>query len=86
MKCYTMRKIVMAILLVATITSSAYAVNIFDRVFYRAVFLEYIHQYILVHRLTDTVEYTLGQDRKWVALSEALKTRYQSMYEAQVGK
>jgi len=78
-----MRKIVIAFLLISIITTSAYAVNIFDRALYKKVVLVCIHRFVLVNRVTGEVKYIMGTDRKWVLVPKALKAQYQSMYIAQ---
>ena len=78
-----MRKIIVLLLLLSLVTTSAFAVSILDRALYMKVFLVCIHRYVLVHRITGKVEYIMSTDRKWVLVSPALKERYQSMYNAQ---
>lgn len=80
-----MRKIVVVLLLISMITTSAYAVNIFDRALYKKVLLQAIHRYVLVTRVTGQVRYIMGLDGKWVIVG-ALQGRYQAMYEVQTGR
>ena len=79
-----MKKIVIALLLISMITTSAYAVNIFDRALYKKVVLAYIHRPVLVNRVTGKVKYTMGTNGKWVLIPAALKNQYQSMYNTQI--
>jgi len=78
-----MRKLVIALLFIVFITTSAYAVNIFNRMLYKKVTLACIHRYALVNRLTGEVEYIMRTDGKWGIVQKALKNQYQSMYNAQ---
>lgn len=79
-----MRKIAVVLLLILTITVSAYAVNIFDRPLYKKVVLTCINRYALVTRLTGQVSYIMGANGKWVPVSKSLRNQYQSMYNAQI--
>jgi len=78
-----MRKIVIALLLISIITTSAYAVNIFDRALYKKVLLLAIHRFVLVNRVTGEVKYIMGFNRKWALVPKALQVQYRSMYIAQ---
>jgi hypothetical protein len=78
-----MRKIVIVLLLILIITTSAYAVNIFDRALYKKVVLVCIHRFVLVNRITGEVKYIMGTDGKWALVHKALKEQYQSMYNTQ---
>ncbi|MCX5696702.1 MAG: hypothetical protein NTU54_01810 [Candidatus Omnitrophica bacterium] len=77
-----MRKIIIALLLISIITTSAYAVNIFDRALYKKVVLVHIHRCALVNRITGKVDYIMGNG-KWAPIPKAWKKQYQSMYKAQ---
>lgn len=79
-----MRKILIGLLLILLITTSAYAVNIFNRALYAKVVLYCIHRYALVNRLSGEVEYIMRTDGKWGLVDKALKPQYQSMYNAQI--
>ena len=79
-----MRKILIGLLLILLITTSAYAVNIFNRALYKKVVLVCIHRYALVNRLSGEVEYIMRTDGEWGLVENALKPQYQSMYNAQI--
>ncbi len=78
-----MKKAVIALLLILTITTSSYALNIFDAMVCKKVFFFFIHKIVLVNRLTGQVKYKLLGKEKWVLLSGVEKYQYQSMYNAQ---
>ena len=78
-----MKKIVIALLLISMITTSAYAVNIFDRALYKKVLLACIHRFVLVNRVTGEVKYIMGTDGKWALVPKALQYQYKSMYKVQ---
>lgn len=78
-----MKKTVIALLLILTITTSAYAVNVIDAMVCKKVFLRANHKVVLVNRLTGEVKYKLLGKGKWVVLRGIEKNQYQSMYNAQ---
>jgi uncharacterized membrane protein len=81
-----MRKIIIVLLLISLITTSAYAVNIFDRMLYKKVMLICIHRYALVSRLNGAVTYIMRMDGTWGLVQPALQNQYQSMYKAQTAQ
>jgi len=79
-----MRKIIIALLLISIFTTSAYAVNIFDRVLYKKVVLLANKMTVLVNRITGEVKYLLLNNGHWIHLTAGvLKNQCQSMYNAQ---
>ena len=81
-----MKKIIIALLLISMVATSAYAVSIFDRALYKKVLLTCIRQYILVTRLTGEVRYIMNIYGKWVVVPDGVKNQYQSMYKAQTSR
>jgi hypothetical protein len=79
-----MKKILIALLLIFTITTSCYALNIVDAMTCKKVFLRANHTIVLVNRLTGQVRYKLLKQGKWMLLEGVEKNLYQSMYNAQV--
>jgi hypothetical protein len=79
-----MKKIFIVLLLILVISTSAYALNIFDIVLYKKVALVYIHRYVLINRLTGEVEYVMRNDGLWAPIPKELRTQYRSMYNAQI--
>ncbi|HTZ10950.1 MAG TPA: hypothetical protein VMD04_01025 [Candidatus Margulisiibacteriota bacterium] len=79
-----MKKVSILLLLVLFITTSAYAVSIFDTILCEKVVLHLINRVVLVNRITGEVKYTLTQKGTWVLLTGPVKAQYQSMYNAQV--
>jgi hypothetical protein len=82
-KC-NMKKIVIALMLVLLITTSSYAVNVFDTIMCKKVVLHLINRIVLVNRITGEVKYTLTQKGTWVLLRGPVKYQYQSMYNTQI--
>ena len=77
------RSFIISLVLILAISTSCYAVNIFDRVLYKKVILCANHMYVLVNRITGEVKYIL-QNGRWVLLTGVLKNQCQSMYQAQI--
>ncbi len=78
-----MKKIILIILLITVFTTSAYAVNVFDRILYKKVLLDANKMYVLVNRITGEVKYILLHTGKWALLTGVLKNQVQSMYNVQ---
>ena len=80
------KQLIAVFLFVSMLTTSAYAVNIFDRALFKKVLLTATRRYALVNRVTGQVQYVMDSHKKWIVVPKALKTQYQSMYEAQTGQ
>ena len=80
------KQLIATLLFVSLFTTSAYAVNIFDRALFKKVLLTATRRYALVNRVTGQVQYVMDSHKKWIVVPKALKTQYQSMYEAQTGQ
>lgn len=79
-----MRKIIIALLLVSLITTSAYAVSIFDRIVDKEVVLVANKMSVLVNRITGEVKFLLLNNGQWMLLTPGvLKNQCQAMYNAQ---
>jgi hypothetical protein len=77
------KKIVIALLLVALMTTSAYALNILDWVLYKKVLLDANKMYILANRITGEAKYILLHNGRWALLAGVLKNQIQAMYDVQ---
>ncbi|MFH0827243.1 MAG: hypothetical protein V1923_05125 [Candidatus Omnitrophota bacterium] len=78
-----MKKIVIALLLIALLTTPAYALNIIDWVLYKKVLLNPNKMYILANRITGEVKFILLHNGKWVPLEGVWKNQIQAMYDIQ---
>jgi hypothetical protein len=78
------KKIAILLLLIFSITTSAYAVGLVDTLTCKKVFLHLIKRVVLVKYLTGEVKYTLTTKKTWVLLTGPVKAQYQSIYNAQV--
>ncbi|KPK98662.1 MAG: hypothetical protein AMJ95_03335 [Omnitrophica WOR_2 bacterium SM23_72] len=78
-----MKKIVIALLLVALMTTSAYALNIIDWILYKKVLLDANKMYILANRITGEVKFILLHNGQWVPLEGVWKNQIQAMYDFQ---
>jgi hypothetical protein len=78
------QKIVIALLLISLITTSAYAVNVFDRILYKKVFLLANKMYVLVTQIAGEVKFIRLNNGQWVRLTGVWKCQIQSIYNAQV--
>jgi hypothetical protein len=79
-----MKKIVVALLLISLITTSAYAVNVIDRILYKKVFLVANKMYVLVTRIAGEVKYIRLNNGQWALLTGVWKNQIQAMYNAQI--
>jgi hypothetical protein len=80
-----LKKIAVVFLLVFAMAGSSYALNVFDSMMGKRVFLNAIHRTVLVNRVTGEVKYFLASDnKKWILLTGPTKSQFQGYYDAQV--
>jgi hypothetical protein len=79
-----MKKVVIVLLLISLITTSAYAVNVFDKILYKKVVLVANKMTVLVNRITGEVKYIRLNNGQWAVLTGVWKNQMQAMYNAQI--
>ncbi len=78
-----MKKSAIALMLILTLTTPSYAVNVIDTMVCKKVFLFANSRTVLVNRLTGEVKYILDLYGQWVLLKGKQKKICQAMYDAQ---
>ena len=78
-----MKKIAVILVLILTITTSAYALNPIDAILCKKVVLRVTGSTILVNRFTEEVKYILLQNGQWQLLTGVLKNQCQVIYNVQ---
>ena len=80
-----MRKGVLTLILVLSITTSSFALGVVDAMTCKRVVLhEANDRTVLVDRITGQVKYALQYNGQWAPVQGDRQKKYQSMYNAQV--
>jgi len=79
-----MKKLAIVLVLILTISSPVYAINIIDQLIYKEVVLTANHMTVSVNRLTGEVKYIRLNNGRWMPLKGGLKSKCQAMYDGQV--
>jgi hypothetical protein len=78
-----MKKFVVLLLLVLSIATPSYAMNIVDKILYKPVVLRNNNGVtVLVNRITGKVEYVMSGEQ-YVSIPDAYKKQFQMVYDAQ---
>jgi len=80
-----MRKLIVALFLLAVIATPSYAFNMIDKMIYKKDVLRGNNKPVMVNRLTKEVKYIQRSDGQWVEASGQWKEQYQKMYDGQYG-
>ena len=80
-----MKKMIIALFLLAVIATPLYAFNMIDNLIYKKAVLRGNNKPVMVNRMTKEVKYIQRDDGKWVETSGQWKDQYQKMYDAQTG-
>jgi hypothetical protein len=80
---WKMKKYILALMLLFTVTTPVFALGIVDAMTCRKVVLQHADRTVLVKRMTGEVKYLLLPDGHWSVVKGSQKRKYQAMYDAE---